>query len=108
MKDVPRKIPKELPIMGKSHNLIIINDPLNKDSGWFLNSDIVINMAWNNSDEFWHTLVHELGHALIRRSGLRQGLSMEMEEVIVQNYATVFTELFKMTFKNNKDIGIPL
>lgn len=49
-----------------------------------------------------HTLLHELGHAIIDRTGIRQSLSSELEEVIVENFATGILENFTITLKKNK------
>jgi Zn-dependent peptidase ImmA (M78 family) len=102
------KIPKELPIMGKYHTMNIIDDPNNDDCGEFDGDEVItINLAKNNEDELIHSLIHEIGHAMFVRTGLRQGLPIAIEEVIVQNYATVITELFNLKFKNKKEIGVP-
>ena len=103
------KIPKEIPIMGKYHTMNIIDDANNDDCGEFDGDEIItINMAKNNEAELIHSLIHEIGHAMFVRSGLRQGIPIPMEEVIVQNFATVITELFDLKFKKKKDIGTPL
>lgn len=45
------------------------------------------------------TLYHEMGHCLFARCGLRQSLSLEMEEIIVDQFATMFAEAFNATLK---------
>jgi predicted Zn-dependent protease len=54
------------------------------------------------SAELLHTLIHELGHALFRRTGVTQGISSEMEESIVDQYATMITEVFDMKVKSKR------
>lgn len=103
------KIPKEIPILGKYHTMKVIDDPSSDNCGEFDGKEtIMLNMAKNNDSELIHSLIHEIGHAMFVRSGLRQGLAMEIEEVVVENFATVITELFDIKFKNKKDIGTPL
>lgn len=103
------KIPKEIPIMGKYHTINVIDDPSNEDCGEFDGDEtITVNLAKNNEAELIHSLIHEIGHAMFVRSGLRQGLPVAIEEVVVQNMATVITELFDLKFKKKKDMGVPL
>lgn len=51
-------------------------------------------------DPLYHTLIHELGHALFDRIGICQGISSDLEEVIVENVATMILENFKIKFKD--------
>lgn len=45
-----------------------------------------------------HTLWHEMGHALMERTGILQtGISDEVLEIIVENYATMITEFQNQT-----------
>jgi len=44
------------------------------------------------------TVLHELGHALLDRSGVHQAISEELEEVIVEVYSNFLAETFKMDF----------
>lgn len=46
------------------------------------------------------TLLHEMGHALFRRAGLEQSkIPTCLEEIIVEQFATVVIENFKLTPK---------
>ena len=54
-------------------------------------SIIYIEAAQSDKDKI-HTLVHEIGHAVFSRVGLCQGVSDEIEEVIVENMATALLE----------------
>lgn len=49
--------------------------------------------------KYVHTLLHELGHALMDRVGIHQAISDETEEIIAENYATMITELFDLKWK---------
>ena len=46
---------------------------------------------------FVQTLIHEIGHAIFDRMGLRQtyGHNLDVEEIIVEAYGTFFTEAFE-------------
>ena len=47
-----------------------------------------------------HTLIHEVGHAMFARVGLNQTeISSDIEEVIVENFATVMCENFDIKIK---------
>jgi len=48
-------------------------------------------------DDLSLTQIHEGGHAVCDRIGLSQGISKELEEVIVDSFATFIVENFKLT-----------
>ena len=49
------------------------------------------------------TLCHEIGHAVFYRTGLKQAIGHELEEVIVENIATGIVEgLSQLSTKNKK------
>ena len=39
-------------------------------------------------EELQHTMLHEIGHAIFHRMGWKQSIPHELEEVIVDTYAT--------------------
>ncbi len=43
-----------------------------------------------------HTLIHELGHALIYRSSIYQSLPHEIEEILVDIYGTFLLDNFSL------------
>lgn len=50
--------------------------------------------------EYIQTLVHEVVHAILSRTGIEQAkLSEGVEEIICENIATAITENFKLTYK---------
>ena len=51
-------------------------------------------------NEFMPALLHEFGHALFDRSGLRQGVESDLEEVIVENFANALCENFNIRPKS--------
>ena len=52
-----------------------------------------------DSEDMMHTLIHELGHAICCRGSLQQAISPELEEILVDQFATVITENFNLEFK---------
>ena len=52
-----------------------------------------------NKEDVLHTLIHEMCHALIHRISLDQALHHEMEEIIVDSFATMMTECFHISPK---------
>ena len=54
------------------------------------------NIIWiekNQTDkEKLHTLIHEVGHAVYGRVGLTQAVSPEVEEILVESFATALIE----------------
>jgi Zn-dependent peptidase ImmA (M78 family) len=52
------------------------------------------------ADDYIHTLVHEICHAIFHRGGLHQAkMPTELEEIICEQVATVLTENFRLTRK---------
>lgn len=49
-----------------------------------------------------HTLIHELGHALIYRSSIYQSLPHEIEEILVDIYGTFLLDNFSLGLKVNR------
>lgn len=48
--------------------------------------------ARQNTESFVHSVLHELGHAMLHRTGMNQSLPGEIEELIVENFATLLIE----------------
>lgn len=64
--------------------------------------EIYIEKALPKDDKL-HTFIHELGHALLWRVGMTQAnIPPEIEELIVENNATMITEMFNLTIKKKK------
>lgn len=57
--------------------------------------------------EMWHTLLHELGHAVFGRIGLIQGVNHEIEEIIVDSLATAILENLDVGLKGSIPPEIP-
>ena len=50
--------------------------------------------------EYWHTLVHEIVHSVIYRTGIDQArLDPGVEEILCENVSTAINENFKLTKK---------
>ena len=59
----------------------------------FIDSDLT-------GDEYLQTLLHEVVHAVIQRTGIHEsGLTDEVEEIICDNVATAIVENFKIKIK---------
>lgn len=60
---------------------------------------ILLNSAHEDEFELYHTLLHELGHAMFYRVSINQSISKEVHEYIVNNYATMLLENFDIKAK---------
>jgi Zn-dependent peptidase ImmA (M78 family) len=49
----------------------------------------------SNKDENLYTLCHEIGHVLFTKTGLDQVIAPELQEIIVQSYATLILDILK-------------
>lgn len=99
-----KKIPKKLIIFGKPHKVTLMPDLHSYGTpvrGLFLINHAEIYLDKNQApDELLHTLLHECGHAIIQRISISQtGLAPELEEVIVDSFATFITETFNLKLK---------
>ena len=71
-----------------------------------LTSTIYVEANQSDKDKL-HTLLHEMGHAVFGRVGLVQGISPELEEVIVENIATAIVENNLLTITKKEIIKAP-
>lgn len=97
-------IPKSLKIFGLKFKVKVA--PLSGILGLCdrLTSTIYIEANQSDTDKM-QTLLHEVGHAVFGRVGLVQGISPELEEVIVENIATALVENFEIVAKiKTKDV----
>lgn len=54
-------------------------------------------------DAFFHTLVHEIAHAVMHRTGVMQSrISPDIQEVLCENIATAITENFTLKQKKQQ------
>jgi len=54
-----------------------------------------------NQDDFNATLIHELGHAMFKETGLNQtSIDSDLEEIIVENFSKIVCEVFNVKLKN--------
>lgn len=99
-----KTIPKKIIIFGKPHKVTVISD-LNSYGtpvrGLLVLNDCHIYLDKSQPpEELLHTLLHECGHAIIQRISINQtGLPPEVEEVIVDSFATFITETFNLKLK---------
>ena len=57
--------------------------------------EITINNKLSKKD-YVPTLLHEMGHALFDRAGLRQSIPNELEEIVVEQFSDMINENFKL------------
>jgi hypothetical protein len=97
MNHIPPTLPKQITILGKKIKVVIIEDVNQENSGEYLGDTITINLAHQeNNYDLWHSYLHEVLHATVRRIGVNNAISIELEEVIVDTIATMLLECFKI------------
>lgn len=101
-------LPKSVNIFGYTCSIQEVSPCLDDDGnpceGLFdyKNSIIFINKKQSNEDKL-HTFIHEIGHAMFYRVSLGQtSIDGELEEIIVNNHATLMTEIFNLRIKRKK------
>jgi len=98
-------LPESLPIFGKDYQIKevspCLDDDNNEVSGTTDNGKCIIEVDSKQSNsEKLHTLVHELGHAMIFRTSIQQTqIHGEVEEILVNNWATLMTEIFHLQIR---------
>jgi len=100
-------IPSEIIVFGQKYRVIITNEEMGKFSpsemaGFFDEANLILYIGQKQNKEYQvHTLLHEIVHAIIHRTGIGMGnMSLDTEEALCQNIATAFLELFKLELKN--------
>ena len=99
------RYPKKFLIFGKSYRIVekpkVFDDDGTRCEG-LLDFDVgIISIeSTMSSQQKTQTLLHEIFHATVKRLGMTQAdLSDDLEEIIVDNFATVITEIFNLSFK---------
>ena len=94
-------LPKSVKIFGLKFKVKVV--PLHGVLGLCdrLTNTIYIEAAQSDKDKL-HTLIHEIGHAVFGRVGLCQGISPELEEVIVEAMATAIIENDLLTIQEKE------
>lgn len=92
------KIPKSLKIHGLDVTVVKVpgmSDETDNVGLYDSTRNIIFLDAGLNKKEMYQTFLHEVGHALLFRIGFHHlaGLNDDMREIIVDNFATVFSEL---------------
>lgn len=96
------KIPKRVKVLGRT--ITITEKEELSDLGYAGLYDaeagkIFINPSVSDLKE---TFLHELNHAIIHRAGINQIISREAEEMICENFATAYCEIFFKSKKKKK------
>ena len=93
-------LPKSLKIFGQKFKVKVTN--LNGFLGLCDRSTSTIYIEVDQTtEEKWHTLLHEIGHAIIGRVGITQAISPEIEEVIVEALASGLMENLDVAVKGS-------
>lgn len=69
---------------------------------------IYVHPDHETNEELMHTILHETGHALFYRVSINQGVSYEVHEFIVNNYATMLQENFWVIPKSKENLKLLL
>lgn len=102
-------LPRKVDVFGKTvivAEIPNLHNPLNlseKVDGvfWSEKNQILIDANLKTEDKYI-AFAHELGHAMFDRLFSSSGISSEMEELIVDNTAVLFSEVFNLTIKRKK------
>ena len=87
-------LPKSVKIFGQRFKIKVM--PLHGYLGLCDRAAKIIYVESNQTEsEIYQTLLHEIGHAVIGRTGIVQALSPELEEIIVENIATAIIDNFE-------------
>lgn len=87
-------VPKSVKIFGQRFKVKVV--PLHGYLGLCDRATNTLYVESNQSEkEIYQTLLHEIGHAVVGRTGIAQALSPEVEEIIVENIATAIIENFE-------------
>ncbi len=101
------KIPKFLNIFGLKVK-IVIQALSNGVAGMYEHGPrkktIYLHSEHETNEELMHTLLHECGHCLFYRVSINQGVSFEVHEFIVNNYATMLQENFWVIPKDKENL----
>lgn len=86
------KIPKKVPIFGKSFKIKIIDT---HEFAGMMDSDkgVIYLSVHQTHEQMIATYFHEIFHALHYRIGLNQALSRDMMEVLAESQATLLMEI---------------
>lgn len=97
------KFPKFFNIFGLKVKLKIGGLPSNVAGQYEPQKNLITLNEFHETDkELLHTALHEVGHVLFYRVSINQGVSYEVHEFIVNNYATMLLENFEVKPKIKK------
>ena len=98
------KLPKSLNILGQ--DIALKQEDLDGMYGCFdyINKTISINVTAHTlyKENVQATLIHEIIHAISKRVGLNQSISLAMEEVICESISNCLTDNFDLVIKKKK------
>lgn len=90
-------------VFGEEYHLEVLPDEDSRVMGRFDSSEKKIFIREKLSErDFFHTLIHEIGHGLFYRNSFYQSIPSELEEVIVDSFATIMVENFNFTLPKKR------
>jgi len=96
------RIPRHINVLGQKWKIVICagNDEMEGNEGLCDHPNKIIYIRDNVPKKLLpQVLMHECLHALFYRTGIDQGISGEVNEIISDSTATWITETFKLTIK---------
>jgi len=93
--------PKHLTILGVKYALKVVPGLSDSGANGICNQrtkQIFID-ASISGDDFWWTLVHEVGHAIEAEGSINQALPPEVFEIITDLFGKVISQNFDVTYK---------
>jgi hypothetical protein len=85
-------LPRKLNVFGQTWKVKVTSVDIQYAGYCDRSSHTIVISDKQSKEELWHTLIHEILHASVSRVSINQTLSPELEEVIVDTFATVLME----------------
>lgn len=91
--------PKAIFVLGETYKIVIKKGLL--QDGIYGDCDKVEKIITLDSslvkEEYWESLIHEIGHAIMHEASIEQSVSPQLEEVIVDLFAKVLVKNLKIS-----------
>ena len=88
------KRPSQVIVLGEKYKIKLIKDLKSKGICGECDFDkkIISIDSSLKKDDYWSTLIHEIGHAIFNEASINQAISHDLEEVIVDLFSRVMTK----------------
>jgi len=96
------KVPKTIWVKGEEYTITSVSDLIDADDSDAQTSECEKTIKYDSSlkgKKLKRAMLHEIGHAIQYETGISQAASSEMQEIITENFANVFDDLFHWRFK---------